>query len=65
MQSGSYLKFTQYVLKLNRHMVSQQILKCPISHYTRINNNNCETRHCSVVSVGCPLLYSDTQLSYS
>ena len=33
----------------------------PISHYTRINNNNCETRHCSVVSVGCPL-YSDTQL---
>ena len=36
----------------------------PISHYTRINNNNCETRHCSVVSVGCPL-YSDTQLSDS
>ena len=34
----------------------------PISHYTRINNNNCETRHCSVVSVGCPL-YSDTQLT--
>ena len=36
----------------------------PISHYTRINNNNCETRHCSVGCVGCPL-YSDTQLSYS
>ena len=26
--------------------------------------SNCETRHCSVVSVGCPL-YSDTQLTDS